>query len=122
MHEFWTIPTTDMTYIRLQNYTNMMVGKNGTQTFEVVVVVVLLSFDAIVPTSAHPLLFLDKWFVQIYFNVRYSRQPRFGVISLFFYSFNKLSLRSFLFWHEVNFWLCSISNIAKVRPLRLRHL
>ena len=29
-------------YTRSQNYTNMMVGKNGTQTFEVVVVVLLL--------------------------------------------------------------------------------
>jgi hypothetical protein len=29
-------------YTRSQNYTNMMVGENGIQTFEVVVVVLLL--------------------------------------------------------------------------------
>jgi hypothetical protein len=29
----------------------------------------LLSFDVFVPTSALPLLFLDKWFGQIYLNV-----------------------------------------------------
>ena len=72
MHEFWTIPTANMRYTRLQNYTNMVVGKHGIQTFKVVVVVLLLlllSFDVFVPTSAHPLLFLDKWFVQIYLNV-----------------------------------------------------
>ena len=40
-----------------------MVGEHGIQTFEVVVVVLL--FDVFVPTSAHPLLFLDKWVVQI---------------------------------------------------------
>ena len=31
-----------MAYIRLQNYTNVVVGKHGTQIFEVVVVVLLL--------------------------------------------------------------------------------
>ena len=49
----------------------MMVGKHGIQTFEVVVVVLLLlllSFDVFVPTCAHPLLFLDEWFVHIYLN------------------------------------------------------
>ena len=41
----------------------MVVGEDGIQTFEVVVDVVLLlllSFDVFVPTSAQPLLFLDK--------------------------------------------------------------
>ena len=50
----------------------MMVGKHGIQTIEVVVVVLLLSllsFEVFVPTSAHPLLFLDKHFVQIYLDV-----------------------------------------------------
>ena len=45
----------------------MMVGEHGIQTFEVVVVVLLLlllSFDVFVLTSAHSLLFLDKWFVK----------------------------------------------------------
>ena len=54
-----------MTYIRSQNYTNMVGGAHGIQTFEVVVVVLLLSFDVLVPISAHP---LDKWFDQIYLN------------------------------------------------------
>ena len=49
----------------------MVVGEHGIQTFRIVVVMLLLlllSFDVFVPTSAHSLLFLDKWFVQIYVN------------------------------------------------------
>ena len=56
-----------MTYTREQHYIKKVVDKHGIQTFEVVVVVLLLlllSFDVFVPTSAHPLLFSDKWFVQ----------------------------------------------------------
>jgi hypothetical protein len=63
MLDFWTIPTINMMYTRLQNYTNMVIGKYGIQTFKIVVVVLklsLLSFDVFVPTSAHPLLFLNK--------------------------------------------------------------
>ena len=41
MHEVWTIPTANMTYTRLQNYTNMMVGEHGIQTFGVVVVYII---------------------------------------------------------------------------------
>jgi hypothetical protein len=67
MHEFWTVSTSNMTYPRLQTYTNTVAGKHGRQTFEVVVVMLL--FDVFVPTSAHLLLLLDKWFVQIYLNV-----------------------------------------------------
>ena len=59
MHDFWTISTATMMYTRSQNYTNMVVGEHGIQTFEVVVVM-LLSIDVFVPTSAHPLLILDK--------------------------------------------------------------
>ena len=63
-----------MTYTRLPNYTNTMVGKHEIQTFKVMVVVLLLLlllllFDVFVPSSAQPLLLLDKWFVQIYLNV-----------------------------------------------------
>ena len=57
-----------MTYTRSQNYTNMIVGKHGIQKLKVVVEVLLLllqSFDIFVPTSGHPLLFLDKWFPNI---------------------------------------------------------
>jgi hypothetical protein len=43
----------------------MVVGEHGIQTFKVVVVVLFV----FVPTSAYPLSFLDKQFVQIYFNV-----------------------------------------------------
>jgi hypothetical protein len=39
---FWTTPTANMTYIKLQNHTNMVVGKHGIQTMEVVLVVLLL--------------------------------------------------------------------------------
>jgi hypothetical protein len=35
----------------------------------VVLLILLLSFDVFIPKSAHPLLYLDKWFVQIYLNI-----------------------------------------------------
>ena len=73
MHEFWTISTINVTCTRFQNHTNMVIDKHGMQTSELVVVVLLLllvsSFDIFVSTSAHPLLFLDEWFIQIYLNV-----------------------------------------------------
>jgi hypothetical protein len=49
-----------------QNNTNMTVGEHEI-TFEVVVIVLL--FDVFVPMNAHPLLLLNKQFVQIYLNV-----------------------------------------------------
>ena len=52
----------------------MVVGERGIQTIEVVLVVLLLLLllsNVSVPTSANPLLFLDKWFVQIYSNVNF---------------------------------------------------
>ena len=58
-----------MLYTRLQNYTNMMVGEHEIQTFEVMIVVLLLllmPIDVFVLTSVHLLLILDKWFVQMY--------------------------------------------------------
>ena len=59
---------------RSQIQTNMMVGEQGIQTFGVMIIIVLevllfFLFDEFVPASAHPLSFLDKWLVQIYFNV-----------------------------------------------------
>ena len=74
MSDFWTIPTANTMYIGLRNYTYMMVGKYGIQTFKLMVVeakLLLLSFDAFVLASAHPLLFLDEWFVQIYLDVNW---------------------------------------------------
>ena len=47
MHEIWTIPTANVMYTRLQNYTNLMVGENAIQTFDGVVVLVV-AFDVIV--------------------------------------------------------------------------
>lgn len=52
--------------------TLMVVGEHGIQKFEIAVVMMLflmMSYDVIVLTSAHPLLFLDEWLVQIYLNV-----------------------------------------------------
>ena len=73
MYDFGQIPTTNVLYTRFQKYTNMVVGKHEIQTFKVVVVVLLfllLSFDVVfVPTNGPHLLFLDKWFVQLYLNV-----------------------------------------------------
>ena len=61
MYEFWSIPTSNMMYARSQKYTNMVIDEHEIQTFEVVFVVflllLLLSFDFLVPTSAHPLLY-----------------------------------------------------------------
>jgi hypothetical protein len=65
MHEFGTNSTANMIYTRLQNYTNMVVDEDRIQTFEVVFVVLLLlllSFDVFVPTSAHSLLLLASGF------------------------------------------------------------
>ena len=70
MHECWTIITSNMTYTRSQNYTNLVAGEHEKLTFKVVTFVLLLLlllFDIFVPTK-YPLLFLDKWFVQIYLN------------------------------------------------------
>ena len=52
-----------MTYTRVQKYTNMVVGELGIQIFEVVVVVLLLlmlSFDLLVPQVQIPYYFLEK--------------------------------------------------------------
>ena len=38
INEFWVIPITNMTFTRLQNYTNVLVDKHGIQTFEVVII------------------------------------------------------------------------------------
>ena len=56
MDEFATIPAANTTYIRLQNYTNMVVDEHGIQTFEfLIVVLLLLMFFS--PTRTHPLLY-----------------------------------------------------------------
>ena len=47
MPGFWTIPTATMTYTRLQNYTNMMVGEHEIQTFKVAICRVV-AFDVVV--------------------------------------------------------------------------
>ena len=76
-----------MTCTRAQNYTNVVVGELGFQTLEIAVVVILLlllSFDAFVPISAHPLSFLDKWFVQIYQNGQISQIRLHGDVNLSF--------------------------------------
>ena len=48
MYEFWTIPSANMMYARLQNYTNMMVDRHEIQTFEIMsfmIIILLLSFN-----------------------------------------------------------------------------
>ena len=59
MLEFWTNPTVNTTYTISQNYTNMIVGEHGMQTFEIVVVVLflLMVFGVFVPTIAHAFIF-----------------------------------------------------------------
>ena len=53
-------PTVDKMYTTLQNYTNMLVGKHGIQTFKVVLLLLLLLFDVFDPTSAYLLLFIKQ--------------------------------------------------------------
>lgn len=56
MLEYWTIPTANITYTILQNYTTMVVGKDEIQPFEVKVVVLIflmLLFDDFIPTNAY---------------------------------------------------------------------
>ena len=72
MHGCCTISTVNITYTRLQNDTYFGGWQTRNTNIEVVVVVLLfllLSFDVFAPTSALPLLFLDKWFGQIYLSV-----------------------------------------------------
>ena len=64
MHGFWMISIANMMYTKLQNHENV-VGEHGILTFEVVVVV----WCFCVYKCTHALLFLDKWFVQIFLNV-----------------------------------------------------
>ena len=59
----WTLPTVNVTYTRSQNYTNMVVGEYGIQTFEVVLVVLLLwllLFDVLAPQVHIPYCFLTR--------------------------------------------------------------
>ena len=75
MHEFWTIPSFNMPYTRSQNYTNMVISEHGVQTFEAMVIrllLLMLSFDVFVPTSAHPSLLSNMYFIQIHLNVKLS--------------------------------------------------
>jgi hypothetical protein len=61
MHELRTIPTANMTYTRSQNYTNMMANEHGILTFEVVLVLLLLSWlllDVFVVIIAHASLLI----------------------------------------------------------------
>ena len=67
----------NMMYIRSQNYTNMVVGEYGIQTFRLVIVVLLLLlllFDVFVPTSAHLFLSQYKRFVQTYLNLKFPQK------------------------------------------------
>ena len=68
--------STTMTYTRSQNHTNIaMAGEHGIQTFKVVVVVLLLlflSFDVFVPTSAHPFFFIKVILPNNISNYQYS--------------------------------------------------
>ena len=56
MHDFGTISIANFMYTRSRNYTNMVFGKHGIQTFKdavVVLLLLLLLFDVFFPTSAH---------------------------------------------------------------------
>ena len=60
IHELWTISIVNMMYTRSQNFTNMVVGQHGIQTFKVVLVVLLLlllSLDILSPQVHIPYYF-----------------------------------------------------------------
>ena len=55
INEFWTIAAANMTYTKLQNYTNSVIGEHGIQTFEfMVVVLLLLVFEVFSPQEHTP--------------------------------------------------------------------
>ena len=57
----------NMAYTRLQNYTNMMVGKHGIQIFEVMVCYVIAFIVVVwcfISKNTHPLLYLGKSSIQ----------------------------------------------------------
>ena len=62
-----------MTYTVSQNYTDMMIGEHGIQTFKVVVVVLLLFFVVIwcflSPQVHISYYFKNKQYVRIYLNI-----------------------------------------------------
>ena len=69
MHDLWTLLPDDITRISWQNYTNMVIGEHGIQTFKVVVILLLLlvlSFDVLVLKSANPLLLRGHVIVKLY--------------------------------------------------------
>ena len=63
MHEFWTLPTANMTYIKSQNCTNMVIGEHEIQTIEVVLNVLLfllLTFDVFSPHKCTSLIIFEQ--------------------------------------------------------------
>ena len=43
--EIWTLPTTNTTYTRSQNYTNMIIGKHEIQTYSVGYTILLFTIS-----------------------------------------------------------------------------
>ena len=61
-----------MTCTRLQNHKNMVVGEHRLQNIRrcgCCGVAFAIVIDVFVPTCAHPLLFLERWFLQIFLNI-----------------------------------------------------
>ena len=90
MREFWTILIINMMYTRLQNYTkhcggwrtwNIIIRKCGHCVVNVVVYLIVSG-----PTSAHPLLFLNKWFFYLpnilHFWFSYFSLPKCGCLAM----------------------------------------
>ena len=51
--KLWKNPPANMMYTRSQNYTNMVIGKHGIQTFEVVVVTFVVVCLMFLPPQLH---------------------------------------------------------------------
>jgi hypothetical protein len=55
---------------------NWLTWNTNIQSYGFCVVAFNVLFDVFFPRSAHPLLFFDKWFVQIYLNGNSSSKQR----------------------------------------------
>ena len=76
MHELWTISTANMTRTRLQDYTNLVVGKHRIQHMRSCCCCCCLMFDVwCVCLHKCTSLILDKWFIQFYLNVNWCKSP-----------------------------------------------
>ena len=81
--------------------------KHSTLWLLYVMLLLLFSFDVFVPTSAHLLIFLNKWFVQIYSNVNATYNIALIHIKFMLIKLHNSHLKS---WSHLLHWSCSKIN------------